>query len=122
VLEDTHGLRQELFVIEEEIHILAKQTIPRVSADNEMEYKDIIKGGMKEVLVLSSEKMEFEALHKEMFVKVQSLYQGLEHIRFENKQIPAIREGLHDIQEEISRARFVFCDLMYNALMWEMSP
>ena len=66
--------------------------------------------------------MEFEALRKELFVKVQSLYWELEQIRFENKQIPAIREGLHDIQEEISRARFVFCDLMYNALMWEMTP
>ena len=56
MLEDIHGLRQELFVIEDEIHILAKQTIPRVSVDNEMEYKDIIKGGMKEVLVLSYER------------------------------------------------------------------
>ena len=66
--------------------------------------------------------MEFEALRKELFVKVQSLYWELEQIRFENEQIPAIREGLHDIQEEISRVRFVFCDLMHDALMWKMSP
>jgi DNA repair exonuclease SbcCD ATPase subunit len=135
VLEDILGLRQELAVIEDEIHILAKQTIPRLRVDNEMEYRDIIQGGMKleeqmhalklikeEVLVLSSEKMELEALCKELSVKVQSLYRELEQIQSENKQIPAIREGLDDIQEEISRARFVFCDLMHGALMWKMPP
>jgi hypothetical protein len=42
VLEDILGLRQELAVIEDEIHILAKQTIPRLRVDNEMEYMDII--------------------------------------------------------------------------------
>lgn len=121
VLEDILGLRQELAVIEDEIHILAKQTIPRLRVDNEMEYRDIIQGGMKleeqmhalklikeEVLVLSSEKMELEALCKELSVKVQSLYRELEQIQSENKQIPAIREGLHDIQEEISRARMAY--------------
>jgi transposase-like protein len=95
-----------------------------------MEYRDIIQGGMQleeqmralkpikaEVLLLSSEKMELETLHKELSVKVQSLYRELEQIRSENKQIPAIREGLHDIQEEILRARFVFCDFIYSALM-----
>ncbi|ONM04456.1 hypothetical protein ZEAMMB73_Zm00001d021940 [Zea mays] len=119
--EDILGLRQELAVIEDEIHILAKQTIPRLRVDNEMEYRDIIQGGMKleehmhalklikeEVLVLSSEKMELEALCKELSVKVQSLYRELEQIQSENKQIPAIREGLHDIQEEISRARMAY--------------
>lgn len=121
VLEDILGLRQELAVIEDEIHILAKQTIPRLRVDNEMEYRDIIQGGMKleeqmhalklikeEVLVLSSEKMELEALCKELSVKVQSLYRELEQIQSENKQIPTIREGLHDIQEEISRARMAY--------------
>lgn len=121
VLEDILGLRQELAVIEDEIHILAKQTIPRLRVDNEMEYRDIIQGGMKleeqmhalklikeEVLVLSSEKMELEALCKELSVKVQSLYRELEQIQSENKQIPAIREGLDDIQEEISRARMAY--------------
>ena len=39
-----------------------------------------------EVLLLSSEKMELEALHKELSVKVQSLYRELEQIRSENKQ------------------------------------
>jgi len=97
--------------------MLTKQTIPRLRLDNEMEYRDIIQGGMQleeqmralkpikaEVLLLSSEKMELEALCKELSVKVQSLYRELEQIRSENKQIPAIREGLHDIQEEILRA------------------
>lgn len=130
VLEDILGLRQELAVIEDEIHMLTKQTIPRLRLHNEMEYRDIIQGGMQleeqmralkpikaEVLLLSSEKMELETLHKELSVKVQSLYRELEQIRSENKQIPAIREGLHDIQEEILRARFVFCDFIYSALM-----
>ncbi|XP_021314228.1 uncharacterized protein LOC8070559 isoform X2 [Sorghum bicolor] len=116
VLEDILGLRQELAVIEDDI-MLTKQTIPRLRLDNEMEYRDIIQGGMQleeqmralkpikaEVLLLSSEKMELEALCKELSVKVQSLYRELEQIRSENKQIPAIREGLHDIQEEILRA------------------
>lgn len=121
VLEDILGLRQELAVIEDEIHMLTKQTIPRLRLDNEMEYRDIIQGGMQleeqmralkpikaEVLLLSSEKMELEALRKELSVKVQSLYRELEQIRSENKQIPAIREGLHDIQEEILRARMAY--------------
>lgn len=121
VLEDILGLRQELAVIEDEIHMLTKQTIPRLRLHNEMEYRDIIQGGMQleeqmralkpikaEVLLLSSEKMELETLHKELSVKVQSLYRELEQIRSENKQIPAIREGLHDIQEEILRARMAY--------------
>lgn len=121
VLEDILGLRQELAVIEDEIHMLTKQTIPRLRLHNEMEYRDIIQGGMQleeqmralkpikaEVLLLSSEKMELEALRKELSVKVQSLYRELEQIRSENKQIPAIREGLHDIQEEILRARMAY--------------
>ncbi|KAG0533573.1 hypothetical protein BDA96_04G204800 [Sorghum bicolor] len=120
VLEDILGLRQELAVIEDDI-MLTKQTIPRLRLDNEMEYRDIIQGGMQleeqmralkpikaEVLLLSSEKMELEALCKELSVKVQSLYRELEQIRSENKQIPAIREGLHDIQEEILRARMEY--------------
>lgn len=121
VLEDILGLRQELAVIEDEIHMLTKQTIPRLRLHNEMEYRDIIQGGMQleeqmralkpikaEVLLLSSEKMELEALRRELSVKVQSLYRELEQIRSENKQIPAIREGLHDIQEEILRARMAY--------------
>lgn len=128
VLEDILGLRQELAIIEDEIHMLTRQTIPRLRLDNEREYRDIIQGGMKleeqmhalkpikaQMLLLSSEKMELEALRKELFVKVQSLYRELEQIRSENKQITAIREGFHDIQEEILRTRFVFCDLMYCA-------
>ena len=39
VLEDILGLRQELAVIEDEIHMLTKQTIPRLRLDNEMEYR-----------------------------------------------------------------------------------
>ncbi|XP_066327724.1 protein FLX-like 3 [Miscanthus floridulus] len=129
VLEDILGLWQELAIIcpapnwgiKDEIHMLTKQTIPILHL-NEMEYRDIIQGGSiqleeqmralkpikAEVLLLSSEKMELEALRKELSVKVQSLYKELEQIRFENKQIPAIREGLHDIQEEILRARMAY--------------
>ncbi|CAD6250555.1 unnamed protein product [Miscanthus lutarioriparius] len=106
VLEDILGLRQELAVIEDEIHMLTKQTIPRLRLDNEMEYRVLSREA--EVLFLSSEKMELEALRKELSVKVQSLYRELEQIRSENKQIPAIREGLHDIQEEILRARMAY--------------
>lgn len=135
VLEDILGLRQELAAVEDKILILTEQTIPRHRADNEMEYRDIIQGGMKleaemhalqpiraKVLELSSEKMELEALRKDLSVKIQSLYRELELIRSENRQIPAIRQGLHDLQEEILRARFVFCDLIYSASIWKMSP
>ncbi|XP_066327788.1 protein FLX-like 3 [Miscanthus floridulus] len=121
VLEDIRRIFQTNWAIEDEIHMLTKQTIPILRLDNEMEYRDIIQGGMQleeqmralkpikaEVLLLSSEKMELEALRKELSVKVQSLYKELEQIRFENKQIPAIREGLHDIQEEILRARMAY--------------
>ncbi|OQU85208.1 hypothetical protein SORBI_3004G192500 [Sorghum bicolor] len=111
---------------QEELAVRCEE-IRRIAADNTLVLedilglRDIIQGGMQleeqmralkpikaEVLLLSSEKMELEALCKELSVKVQSLYRELEQIRSENKQIPAIREGLHDIQEEILRARMEY--------------
>ncbi|KAJ1279696.1 hypothetical protein BS78_04G174500 [Paspalum vaginatum] len=94
--------------------MLTKQTIPRHRADNEREYRDIIQGGMKleeemhalepikeEVLHLSSEKMELEALCKELSAK-------LEQTQFEKRQIPGMRAELQGLQEEIFRARVAY--------------
>ncbi|WVZ74860.1 hypothetical protein U9M48_022983 [Paspalum notatum var. saurae] len=121
VLEDILALNQELAVIEDKIHMLTNQTIPRHRADNEREYRDIIQGGMKleeemhalepikeEVLHLSSEKMELEGLCKELSVKVQSLYSELEQTQFEKRQIPGMRAELQGLQEEIFRARVAY--------------
>lgn len=121
VLEDILGLMRELDVVEDRIHVLTKQTIPGHCADNEREYRDIIQGGLKleeeihalepikeEVLRLSSEKMDLEALCKQLSLKVQSLYRELEHVQSDNRQMTGVREELHDLQEEILRTRIAY--------------
>ncbi|TVU29533.1 hypothetical protein EJB05_21103 [Eragrostis curvula] len=121
VLEDILRLRQELAPIEDEIHILINQTIPGILANNEMECRDIIQGGLKleeemralepiraEVLHLSSEKMKLQAAREELSAKVESLYRELKQMQSEHKQIPVARAELHDLQVEILRARAAY--------------
>ncbi|KAL6634089.1 hypothetical protein ACP70R_026760 [Stipagrostis hirtigluma subsp. patula] len=118
VLEDILGLREELASMENEVHTLINQTIPRIHADNELECRAIIQRGLEleeevhaiepikeEVLRLTSEKMELLALREELSEKVRSCYRELEQIESENKQIPAIRAEFHELQEELLRAR-----------------
>ncbi|KAL6899699.1 hypothetical protein ACP4OV_006357 [Aristida adscensionis] len=120
-LEDILGLLKELACIEDEIHILIKQTIPKIHADNELECRAIIQRGLKleeemhaiepikaEVSRLRSQKVELLALHEELSAKVQSFYRELEQIRYENKQIPAVKAELHDLHEDLLHARMAY--------------